>query len=361
MTTEVWVLGGTGRSGRAVAAELIARGHSPVLVGRDGERLAVTAADVGGGTAIRVVASMKAAADAIRIEQPAVVVNTVGPFTGTAQLLVPACLPTTHYIDLANDLPAVLALLDRAAAARAAGRTLVTGAGFGVTATESVVAHLCAGRPVPSSVRVDMIPSLDGTGGVVGQALAATILEGLPGVPGGGRFSGRRYRNGNLVRAAIGGDRMHLALPDGSVVTTALMPLGELAAAQRASRAPSVVSASSEAPSSALPRAALVVAGPLLMIGPLRRAAIRALARLALPAGPRPREHSWGHARIGWPDGTIAEGWLRAPEAQRFTGAVPAEIAHRLLTGDVPSGAGTPAALFGPSLVESCGATYVDG
>jgi hypothetical protein len=41
-----------------------------------------------------------------------------------------------------------------------AGRTVVTGAGFGVTATESVVVKLCQGRPAPAIVRVDMIPSL---------------------------------------------------------------------------------------------------------------------------------------------------------------------------------------------------------
>ena len=40
MGTEVWILGGTGRSGRAIAAELVSRGITPVLVGRDAARLA---------------------------------------------------------------------------------------------------------------------------------------------------------------------------------------------------------------------------------------------------------------------------------------------------------------------------------
>jgi hypothetical protein len=30
-----------------------------------------------------------------------------------------------------------------------------------------------------------------------------------------------------------------------------------------------------------------------------------------LKACPRPREHSWGHARVEWADGTVREGWLR--------------------------------------------------
>ena len=40
MGTGVWILGGTGRSGRAIAAELVSRGITPVLVGRDAARLA---------------------------------------------------------------------------------------------------------------------------------------------------------------------------------------------------------------------------------------------------------------------------------------------------------------------------------
>jgi short subunit dehydrogenase-like uncharacterized protein len=35
LESEVWILGGTGRSGRAIAAELLSRGVTPVLVGRD--------------------------------------------------------------------------------------------------------------------------------------------------------------------------------------------------------------------------------------------------------------------------------------------------------------------------------------
>ncbi|MGI3783807.1 MAG: hypothetical protein ACRYG2_23825, partial [Janthinobacterium lividum] len=82
----------------------------------------------------------------IREARPTVVVNTIGPFTRTTPPVVDACLAAgSDYVDLANDLAAVPALLARGAEAARAGRTLVTGAGFGVTATESVVAWLCAG------------------------------------------------------------------------------------------------------------------------------------------------------------------------------------------------------------------------
>ncbi|MCA2217183.1 hypothetical protein [Jidongwangia harbinensis] len=351
---DVWILGGTGRSGRAIAAELRRRGIEPVLVGRDGERLTAAA----GGLPTVVAASVRETAAAIRRERPAVVVNTVGPFLETTAPLLDACLPASHYLDLANDLAAVTALLGRDAELTAAGRTAVTGAGFGVTATESLVVRLCEGRPAPRRVRVDMVPSFAVEDGVLGDALAGTIVMGNPGVAGGGRFQSRRYRTGRLAPARLAADPMKLVLPDGSTVTTASMPLGELVAAQRASGAPDVLAASSEAPSSLVARAVLPVATALLAIGPVRSFARRRLARVRAKARPKPREHSWGHAVVEWPDGSIREGWLRVGEAQSWAATVPAAVARRLLDGQGRPGAYTPATLFGPALAEACGGEY---
>ena len=375
MGTEVWILGGTGRSGRTIATELVSRGITPVLVGRDAARLAEAARQTPGGPRTLVAGSVDELTTQIRAQQPAVVINTIGPFTTTAPPIVQACLQaSSDYLDLANDVAAVSAVLALNEAATAAGRTIVTGAGFGVTATESVVVKLTqdqptqdqptqdppkSGRLTPARVRVDMVPSLASEAGPVGAALAGTILEGLPGVDGGGRFQGRRYKNGRLAPARIGGDVAHLVLPDGSRVTTAGMPLGELIAAQRASGAPDVVAASSEAPSAPVVRAIMPLGLALLQIAPVRAFATNRLARVQLKAHDRPREHSYGHAVIQWPDGTTREGWLQLGDAQAFTGAVPAEIARRLLAGQGRPGAHTPAALFGSSLAEACGARYL--
>jgi short subunit dehydrogenase-like uncharacterized protein len=364
LETEVWILGGAGRTGRAIAAALARRGVAPVLVGRDPARLAQAARQVadgagGAGTGETLIAgSVAAMAGAIRERRPAVVINTVGPFAETAVPLARACLPASHYLDLANDLAAASALLALHDEAAAAGRTLLAGAGFGVTATESVVVALCAGHPAPRRVRTDMVPSLAVEAGTLGTALAATLLHGLPGVPGGGRYSGRRYAGGRLRSAPFGGNPARLTLPDGTQVTTVGVPLGELLAAQRASGAPEVIAASSEVPSSPVFRAVMPVAGTLLSIGPVRSFAIRRMAQMKVPAREQPREHSWGHARVEWPDGTVAEGWLRVGEASAFTGAVPAEATSRLLAGEGRPGAYTPAALFGPALAEACGGEY---
>jgi len=41
---------------------------------------------------------------ALRRDAPAVVINTVGPFTTTATTVARACAPETHYVDVANEL-----------------------------------------------------------------------------------------------------------------------------------------------------------------------------------------------------------------------------------------------------------------
>ena len=77
----------------------------------------------------------------IRRQRPAVVINTIGPFTTTAVPIVRACLPGSHYIDLANDVAAVLATLGlNGAAAGADGRKVLA------TASQAVSFEGLAGK-----------------------------------------------------------------------------------------------------------------------------------------------------------------------------------------------------------------------
>jgi NAD(P)-dependent dehydrogenase (short-subunit alcohol dehydrogenase family) len=61
-TGEVWILGATGRIGRAVAARLAGTDVSPVLVGRDPDRLAAVAASIDDRIGILVARSPEEAA-----------------------------------------------------------------------------------------------------------------------------------------------------------------------------------------------------------------------------------------------------------------------------------------------------------
>lgn len=350
MAGEIWVLGATGRTGREIAARIATRGGTPVLVGRNADRLRKTAADLGLGD-VEVVVTDDLPGEIAR-RRPAVVVNTIGGYAETAVPIARACLPGGHYVDLANDLvamPRLLALHDEAVAA---GSTFVTGAGFGVLGTEAVVARLCADRPTPSQVRVDAMASLAIDGGQLGEALALSIVSGLT-------TGGLRYKDGRIVPTRLAADPREHALPDGQKAKSAGGPTGELLAAHLASGAPDVVATNGLMPTAPVIRALLPLAGTLLKIPALRRFAVRRMAAVELKPTPRPRDHSWGHALVTWADGTVREEWLRTGDAMEFTSSATAETAVRLARGEGRAGAYTPARALGPELAEAAGGTFV--
>jgi short subunit dehydrogenase-like uncharacterized protein len=352
-SNEIWILGANGRCGRA-AAEALAPQHSLVLVGRAAARLQELA-DTLGGTARTVVAdSIDGIAAALGRSGATVVVNTIGPFTQTALPIARACPLGCHYVDVSNELFALIDVLHLHDEAATAGRSLVPGAGFGVLATESVVLKLCEKRPPAARVRVDALPfvEVDEGAGPFGPTLAATIVEGLP-------LGGRRYDNGVLVRAKYGDDSETLTLPDGSTMVTGAMPTGDLEAARRASGASSVVAASNLAPSTPLARVLMSAIAPLFSSRAVREIATRRLAQVRPAPSDRKRDASWTHARVEWTDGGVREGWLRAGEAMAFTNAVTAEVASRLARGEGRPGAFTPGALFGPELAVHAGGHFI--
>lgn len=358
MNEEIWVLGATGRTGRLIAERLHRAGRSVVLVGRNAERLATLAAELAttAGTDSRqpriVCGSLEETLFQLTPSAPAVVVNTVGPFRTTAAQVAAACPPGTHYVDVANEMPASQDILDLDRAATATNRTLVTGAGFGVFAVESILLHLCQGEPTPTRVRVDALASVATEPGPIGAALASSILDGLP-------AGGRAVEGGRLVRSSVGGRATRLTTPDGDAVVTGSAPTSELLAAWKATGAGSVVAGSSMIPTGTAVRLAIPVASQVMRIPAVARFAVNRLARVQLKAAPMPTAHSWGHARVQWSSGRVREGWMRTGDGMDFTVAVAAEVALRLAQGQGRPGAFTPGSLFGPELVDAVGGEFV--
>lgn len=351
---DIWVIGATGRIGRGVTARLIGQGLTVVPVGRSRQRLLAAGAESGlpEDTKVIVADSAEGIANEIARQRPHVVVNTIGEYATTAPMIARACMPGGHYVDQANDVVAVERLLDLHDEATRAGSTLVTGAGFGVVATEAVVAKLREGRSTPNRVRVDAVVSTAITAGVLGTALAASLVDALT-------TGGRRYENGRLVRSRFGANPQRLTFPDRESATSAGVASGELLAAHNASGAPFVTATSALAPTAPLMRAVLPPLSRLLSIPALRRLAVDRLARVRAKPAPPPRQHSWGHAVIEWTDGTRQEGWLRAADGMEFTTDVTATVTALLASGEGKPGAWTPAAALGADLATAAGGTFI--
>lgn len=266
---QVWVLGATGRTGRGVAGRLDGTGHQVVLVGRDAHRLAELAETLDDASVIA--GSLQDVLERVRQARPAVVLSTVGPFGRTADQVMDALPPGTNYADIGNELPGTQAVLDRHDRAVTQGSTNVSGAGFGVLATEAAAVYLSSDRTRPARMRVDAIPSLATTGGFIGDALAGSMLDNAP-------DGGRQVKEGRLVRAGVAGARLALTTPDGDSATTASLPTGDLLAAWRASDAEAVISATAAIPSEPAIRALF----PVLALG------------IALLSSTSPRNRSTG-------------------------------------------------------------------
>jgi saccharopine dehydrogenase (NAD+, L-lysine-forming) len=129
------------------------------------------------------------------VRKAGLVLTTVGPFVRLGRPVLDACLDAgVHYVDVANELMAVRAVLDRDAEAKARGITAVTGAGFGPAGSESLVLGLVDELgETPDRVRVATAPAGSHASPGVRETIAALMPEGAT-----------TYVDGSLVRAPFG-------------------------------------------------------------------------------------------------------------------------------------------------------------
>ncbi len=97
---KIAVFGAYGHTGRFIVAELLKRGWTPVLSGRDTRKLQVLSAE-SGGLEIRPASLTDAASLDQAVNEVAAVINAAGPFSVTAAPLMDAALRMrTPYIDV---------------------------------------------------------------------------------------------------------------------------------------------------------------------------------------------------------------------------------------------------------------------
>jgi saccharopine dehydrogenase (NAD+, L-lysine-forming) len=316
----VLLLGAAGNSGRLIAAELAARGLSVRLAGRRRdplEDLARTLAAGGATAGVRTVDVSDVASLAEAISGAGVVLSTIGPFARQAGPVIDACLAAgVSYVDIANEWAAVRSLLDRGDQARAHEVTLVTGAGFGPAATETLVLRLVDQMgTVPGLVRVAAAAEVTHRSDGVRQTIQESLSGGTAVI----------YRDDQVVREALGSGATVLMF-GGAQRQMLPGPVGDLETARLASGAANVV------------------------------------AYIADPAGPGSGNGSYAWAEAVGPDGQALTAELRTGEGVQATAAIAAETARRVLAGARP-GAWTTGQLFGAALVtDATGAQVaVDG
>ncbi|MFI5683024.1 saccharopine dehydrogenase family protein [Streptomyces sp. NPDC051636] len=143
---KIAVYGATGFVGRLVSAELRRRDLTPVLVGRDKDRLHA-AASASGGTMpdIRVAALDDPAALAAALHGIDAVINCASPFTSLGEPVIRAAVTAgAHYVDVSGEELYIKGVLERhAEAAKRVGVTVVPAANNDCL-TGDLLGHLAA-------------------------------------------------------------------------------------------------------------------------------------------------------------------------------------------------------------------------
>ncbi len=228
--------------------------------------------------------------------------------------------------------------------------SVVTGAGFGVVATEALVLALRGNRRPAQSARVVAMPGM----ATRGRNVAASAVEVLT-------AGGRAYRGGVLNTTRPGSAYWRIPTPSGNSVGGIGVAVGDLESARRASGAEDVDAFTTEVPANAVVRAALPALAKAARYRPVRRALEYGVTLTDSPE-PAADQHqdyvSLSYAQLNWADGESRAGWLQMGDGYAFSGKVAAAVVRAQLEGAVPPGAHTPSVL-GPELAFDAGAVLV--
>jgi len=330
------IYGAYGYTGQRIARTAVDRGHTPILAGRNPDRLHSLAADLGcRSRTFAVDGDIESHLTGIET-----VLNCAGPFESTADPFVDACLDQgVDYLDITGELSVFERLARRDDEASAAGSTLLPGVGFDVVPTDCLAAHLTAQLDEPT--RLALAISADGSpsGGTL-----KTLINGLG--------SGGAVREDGHLRAVPTGSKSRVVdFGDGNR-TVLSVPLGDLTTANHSTGVPNIVTYI------AMPDAvghAIRIGRPieqLLATTPAKRLLMGLVDRFV--EGPTEAERAengttiWGEA---WSESTgeTVKATLQTPDPYDLT--VEAAVAAAEGAGEVDAGFQTPSTAFGSDFV----------
>ena len=215
MALAPWILyGAYGYAGSLVAEAARARGLTPILAGRDAQRITDLGARLSLPTRVFDLRNPS------HIEQQlagcAAVLHCAGPFSETSQVMLEACMRTgAHYLDITGEIDVFEAIHHRAYEVQKAGIVAMPGVGFDVVPTDCLAAMLK--RALPDATHLELAFSALGR---LGPGTTKTFIEGLT-------RATRVRRNGGIVAAPMAartipfadGARRALAISWGDIAT----------------------------------------------------------------------------------------------------------------------------------------------
>ena len=335
------IYGANGYTGTLIARAALARGHRPVLAGRNGQELGALAGELGLGHRGFTLDKPGAVDEGIR--GVAAVLHCAGPFAHTSGPMADACLRTgTHYLDITGEAAVFESLAARSAEARAAGVMFLPGAGFDAVPSDCLAAHLK--RRLPSASRLALgFQAL----GRVSRGTATTMAENL----GGGGL----VRKGGVLQKVPAAWKSRVIDFGDAPVKAMTIPWGDVVTAYHSTGVPDIevyIAAS---------RGLRMAARASRYLGWLLGSSfVQALLKRRIragPPGPTAEERSggrslfWGEATDPFGQSVVSR--LRGPDGYTLTVRAALAVVERVLAGQAPPGFQTPATAYGADFVLS--------
>lgn len=316
------IYGATGYTGRMAAERARALGLNVEIAGRNQQRLASLAAQL--GVNYRVFDADQAEGFLSGIS---VLLNFAGPFVQTAEPLMRACIKAgVDYLDITAEIN-VYRLAERLGAEAAANQVmLLPGVGWDVVPTDSLAVQVAGRVQGPTALNIALqVPGSMSRGSAmsVSEIIGAGVLARV---------------DGELV-ATPDAEPRHFDFGQGPVLCVPLS-FGDLVTAWH---------------STGIPNIAMFVhiAGDAFPQGDLSQ----------LPDGPTPEQREAHRARavveVTDAKGAIARSIIETVNGYTYTPLAAVEAARRVLDGERQPGFATPAMAFGGGFAESIAGTLV--
>ena len=339
MEGQYMIYGAYGYTGELIAREAVARGHRPILAGRDPVKVPALAQELGCEYNVFKLEDARIIDEAL--DGVNAVLHCAGPFLHTYRPMVKACLRTgTHYLDITGEAGVFEAAAALDPDAREAEVMLLPGAGFDVVPTDCLALHLK--QRLPSAKRLALgVRAL----GRLSRGTATTMIENL-------HRGGLVRSDGHLTAVPTAWKTREIDFGDGPR-TSVSMPWGDVATAYHSTGIPNIeVYFALPAKQRRMLRWSRAFK-PILALGPIQ-GWLKGRVRKG-PAGPSEEERQRGKSLL-WGQVEDAEGQtattrLETPEGYTVTYLAALAIVQRVLSGDAPVGFQTPAKAYGADLI----------
>lgn len=335
------IYGANGYTGRLIAEQAIAKGHSPILAGRDASKIDAVGKEL--GCPARVFSLSSPSAIAQHLDGLSAVLHCAGPFSRTARPMIEACLLAgVDYLDITGELDVIEFAFQQHDRAVAAGISIMPAVGFDVVPSDCLAAQLAAALPSATELQLAFK-----SGGSISPGTATTLWSVL----GDG---GRVREDGQIVRVPIAWQTMSIRFASGTRQAVTI-PWGDVSSAFH---------------TTGIPNIRVYTVMPTRRILSLRRwrwtlfltrlAPIQWLGRKWIKrniSGPNDTQRLQGKSelwgRVADNEGQIVEATLVTPEGYSLTAQTALRIMQRTLAGELAPGFSTPGKAFGGKFIET--------